>query len=243
MQSERPRGTALHWGVDGDPELPVVWFVGDLDTAGATLLTRTLTAALGEQPRALVVDINHTRLTDPLALGSLITLSHRAAAWPGCRLAVCTRDRTANVALRQLGVERHLTLARDRTTALARLVDLGSPPTVHETLPTTLASVEVARYLAREACARWLLDEIAGDAQAVISELVAHALVGAGPRIDVRLTRTERMLHLAVRDGRRLPNSSDGSPPMVDAFADRWGADVSAAGKIVWATVRRPYGP
>jgi anti-sigma regulatory factor (Ser/Thr protein kinase)/anti-anti-sigma regulatory factor len=231
------------WGVGGSPQRPVMWFAGALGGHTAGSMVDVLTKALGEHPQALVIDLAGVWVEDPLALTSLITVSHRAASWPGCRVAISGASPAVMRALRGLGVHRYAPLCADPPAALALLADLGPPPAVRASLPPVLSSVAEARRLVRGACERWSLASIADHAETIVTELVTNAIVHAGTRVDVFVSRTDRMLHVAVRDGiHTMPRRTDEGYGLVlvDAYATRWRSDLTESGKVVWATLRLP---
>ncbi|KUL41386.1 ATP-binding protein [Actinoplanes awajinensis] len=114
------------------------------------------------------------------------------------------------------------------------------------------SSVAAARDLVVQACHRWHLLPLQGDACLVVSELAANAVQHAGGDLVVTVSRSGARLHLAVRDGDsrypRLPGPArDDGPlplaergrglPLVHAVAMAWGALPARAGKVVWATL------
>jgi len=121
--------------------------------------------------------------------------------------------------------------------------DLGRWP-LHSAL--TLAAVEgsvpSARAHARQLLCEWGQAEVSQDAGAVVTELVANAVVAsaghcvllavadASPRPPVRLN-----LESDAEGGRGLA--------LVEAFSSRWGwhpASTAGLVKVVWAEWRRP---
>jgi hypothetical protein len=141
-----------------------------------------------------------------------------------------------------------------------RLADPGTPVIMDKTGPAranrismplgpVLDSIDLARWAAREACARWRIGSAVDQAQTVVSELVTNAIVHAGAPIGLVVALAEPLLHIAVRDGslRRprlltLDDRRGYGLLLVDAFADRWGCDRTPDGKVVWATIRLDRG-
>jgi len=77
-------------------------------------------------------------------------------------------------------------------------------------------------------------------------ELVTNAILHAGPAIEVRISRTDRSVHVAVRDGGADPprrRDDRYGLRIVDAFAAQWSMMPTSAGKVVWAVIHRPPEP
>jgi anti-sigma regulatory factor (Ser/Thr protein kinase) len=120
-------------------------------------------------------------------------------------------------------------------------------------LPPEFMSPVIARNLVADACREWQLAPLLYPGRAIISELVANAVEHARTDIDVTVSLRESTLHLAVRDGCRLPpRVLELAPPVagrplderghglrvVEADSADWGVLPSANGKVVWAVVR-----
>ncbi|MEA3055230.1 MAG: hypothetical protein QOD30_662 [Actinomycetota bacterium] len=108
--------------------------------------------------------------------------------------------------------------------------------------PATSSPGQARRFVA-ETLLGWSLDGLVHAAVLVVSELATNAVVHARSEFTVGLRRRDGVVRIEVGDrSPRPPVSRDGAPdatggrgvPIVDRFADRWGHDVVAAGKIVW---------
>jgi len=245
MDSHEAARPKLRWELDNRRRIPVLRFTGVLDGRSAGALIDAVAKSAGDDPGALIIDLDQLRVADPVALTALLTVSHRAAAWPGCRLAVCVSDPRTAAMLRGIGISRYVALVADHSTAMARLSERGTPPTLRESYPPTLDSLQAVRALVHHACEGWRLAEIADRAQSIVTELVTNAIQHAGTRVDVRLTYSGRALAIAVRDGSPVLPRNGGDEQfglrLVDGFATRWGTDRTADGKIVWASIRLPH--
>jgi len=239
------RKSSLASGVRGDPDRPVVWLAGDLDATSAGQLISAVTKALLDQPKSLVIDMSRLRVLDRLALTSLISVHHQAAAWPGCPLAISGADTPTRGGLRVMGINRYVPMYRDVPEAQRRVSSLPPAPRVREHLPPTTQAIEIARDRVREVCARWRVPNLEQAAQSVVTELVANAVAHTGAGVEVAFTRTRAHLHIAVRDHSREPprrligdESGGYGLKLVEAFATTWGHNPTAGGKIVWAAIR-----
>jgi hypothetical protein len=120
-------------------------------------------------------------------------------------------------------------------------------------LPPEYMSPAIARNLVADACRAWELAPMLFPGRAVVSELVANAVEHACTDIDVTVSLRGSALHLAVRDGSRLPpRVLELAPPIagrplnergrglrvVEADSVDWGVLPAAGGKVVWAVVR-----
>jgi serine/threonine-protein kinase RsbW len=107
-------------------------------------------------------------------------------------------------------------------------------------------SAAVARRLVAEALADWGLHHLLDETVVVMTELVSNAVdhaTGEGMRVTVRLF-SDRRVQVAVLDRdptRPRPRSSSSDAErgrgllLVAALSDRWGVDMLAGGKRVWA--------
>ncbi len=111
-------------------------------------------------------------------------------------------------------------------------------------LPASSAVAAVRRFVEETVRAWGGGDMAVDDAMLVASELATNALLHAGSPFRVTLRRAEGALRLDVEDASPTPPSRR-SPgvdvttgrgiSMVHAIAQRWGTDVRADGKVVWA--------
>ncbi|MCP9990034.1 ATP-binding protein [Streptomyces albogriseolus] len=119
-------------------------------------------------------------------------------------------------------------------------------PGYSETLPRHPESAASARRLVRAACAVWRMDDLAGDASLVVSELVANAVQHA--RRDTIRVVVERpgaaRIRVCVVDFSQAPPVRRASGPgdesgrglaLVSGLADEWGSEPLPWGKRVWA--------
>ncbi|MFI9722803.1 ATP-binding protein [Streptomyces sp. NPDC052396] len=121
-------------------------------------------------------------------------------------------------------------------------------------LPASPRSVAAARRFCDRLLAEWGLDDLAGDALLLLSELVTNAIVhvpeGAGD-VELAFSRTPARLIAQVTDaGGSLPrcgqagmDSENGRGMwLVEQIAEEWGHHLSPAGKTVWFTLPLPSG-
>jgi hypothetical protein len=198
---------------------------------------------LAEQPTALLVDLSELIVTDDLALSVFTAVVRQAALWPGTPVQLCaaTAPVTALLAGGQYG--RHSLY----TSVDAGLVMPGvDPPLVIDELVPEPGAPRHARRLVNEACSRWSLPEVAGPASLVASELVTNAVEHAATPMTLRISRRDRYVHIAVRDGspvepalrRPLVTESGGRGLLlISSVATHWGSLPCRDGKVVWATL------
>lgn len=120
-------------------------------------------------------------------------------------------------------------------------------------LPAELESVVAARRLLASSLAAWGLDDsVCSDGALTMSELVTNSVLHARTAVGVRISRLGNGVRIEVSDGDpRIPVVEAARPEdlltnrsmtgrglaLVAATADRWGADPSTGGKVVWAEV------
>lgn len=112
-------------------------------------------------------------------------------------------------------------------------------------LPSEPASIGRARHAVLRTCEAWGLGN-AANAELVVSELVANAVLHGYGHVSLQLDETGDGLRIEVEDANPAPPvTTDGHPGRVGGFGMQiverladWGWRPSAAGKVVWARVR-----
>jgi PAS domain S-box-containing protein len=106
-----------------------------------------------------------------------------------------------------------------------------------------------ARRAVREALETAGAAQLRDVAELVVSELVTNAVVHAGTQMQVRITAEPTAVRVEVGDGshhlpvRRRWAETAGTGRglrIVDEHVDRWGADLTERGKVVWFEIGRP---
>lgn len=112
-------------------------------------------------------------------------------------------------------------------------------------LPSEPASIGRARHAVLRTCHAWEMDDVA-NAELVVSELVANAVLHGWGRVTLRLHDTGEGLRIEVEDSNPTPPvATEGHPGRIGGFGMRiverladWGWRPSRAGKVVWARLR-----
>lgn len=120
-----------------------------------------------------------------------------------------------------------------------------SPRRRRWSLPSEPASVGRARHAVARTCHAWEMPD-ASNAELVVSELVANAVLHGYGHVSLQLYDTGDGLRIEVEDGNPAPPvSTDGHPGRVGGFGMQiverladWGWRQSSRGKVVWAKVR-----
>ena len=120
-----------------------------------------------------------------------------------------------------------------------------SPRRRRWSLPSEAASVARARHAVVRTCHAWEMPD-AANAELVVSELVANAVLHGFGHVSLQLYDTGDGLRIEVEDGNPAPPvSTDGHPGRVGGFGMQiverladWGWRQSSRGKVVWAKVR-----
>ncbi|GLZ33824.1 hypothetical protein Lesp02_60120 [Lentzea sp. NBRC 105346] len=113
------------------------------------------------------------------------------------------------------------------------------------TLAAEGGSCARARQLVREAAASWnLTEDLADDAQLVVTELVSNGIDHAEGPLELTVKRTTGGMFIEVSDRSTVlpqlrpvdPTSARGrGMQLVNALSERWGAEPNSVGKAVWA--------
>jgi anti-sigma regulatory factor (Ser/Thr protein kinase) len=120
-----------------------------------------------------------------------------------------------------------------------------SPRRRRWSLPSEAASIGRARHAVVRTCQAWGIEDIA-NAELVVSELVANAVLHGFGHVSLQLYDTGDGLRIEVEDANPAPPvTTDGHPGRVGGFGMQiverladWGWRQSRGGKLVWAKVR-----
>lgn len=120
-----------------------------------------------------------------------------------------------------------------------------SPRRRRWSLPSEPASIGRARHAVVRTCHAWDMPN-AANAELVVSELVANAVLHGFGHVSLQLYDTGDGLRIEVEDGNPAPPiATDGHPGRVGGFGIKiverladWGWRPSTRGKLVWAKVR-----
>ena len=100
-----------------------------------------------------------------------------------------------------------------------------------------------ARALVRQVLAAWDCDDLDDVASLLTTEVVANAVRYAADEIALRVSRDDEVVRVEVHDsnpvlpeGRRVARGATSGRGLhvVEALAQRWGAQRDGTGKIVW---------
>jgi serine phosphatase RsbU (regulator of sigma subunit) len=123
--------------------------------------------------------------------------------------------------------------------------DAEGPRRRRWSLPSEPASIGRARHAVLRTCEAWGLGD-AANAELVVSELVANAVLHGYGHVSLQLDETGDGLRIEVEDANPAPPvATDGHPGRVGGFGMQiverladWGWRPSPSGKVVWARVR-----
>ena len=228
----------------------VLALVGRLDLAAAPQVQRAILKQLAEQPPAIICDLGQVEAIDPLCAEVFTSIRHPAFGWPGTTLVLAgARPAVADLLVRH-GVARRLAMYPSLDQALRYARD--RPPRLRERLvlepvPTAAGA---GRAFVGEVCSHWGLQELAGSAALLASELITNAVVYAGTTLELRVELRGPHLHVAVKDQDpnlgRLLEAKDGTKRglgllIVERVAATWGVRQDrAGGKTVWSVLDLP---
>ncbi|NYI58362.1 PAS domain S-box-containing protein [Cellulomonas soli] len=125
-----------------------------------------------------------------------------------------------------------------------------SPRRRRWSLPSEAASISRARHAVVRTCEAWGIAD-ASNAELVVSELVANAVLHGWGHVTLQLYDTGDGLRIEVEDANPAPPvTTDGHPGRVGGFGMQiverlsdWGWRQSRGGKLVWAKVRPGHLP
>ncbi|WP_433014718.1 ATP-binding protein [Kribbella sp. CA-294648] len=239
----------LRIGVRSVGEAVVVTPSGILDVATAPQLRTFLTKQLAEQPAAVIVMLHDIVLAKAYTLGVFTAVARQTAQWSGLPLILVTsRHHDHQLRLHSAVVARFIPVFDNLASALASMNSSPVRQLTRLRLGPEPASPGVARRFVAATCELWRCEDVAEDAVAIVSELVANVVRHAGTDAVLRLELRRQLLTVAISDGNPSlpvrPSTEDWAENgrglgIVRALSTGWGANRTiSGGKIVWATVR-----
>jgi anti-anti-sigma factor len=222
---------------------------GPLDIGTSSELRSVVLKCLVEHPTAVVVDVTELDVIDDICLTMFPALTARSAEF-GSRILLCAPSGPTLRSLRELGLDRRLTICDTPARAAAEALRGGRPGPMTQRFAPIAESVPYARTMSVVFCRRWDIPMgVAERMQVIVTELAANSVQHAGTSFDVGLRCSSEYVHISVRDGERsvprirgvVSADEEGGRGLiiVDSFAQTWGYRPTSDGKITWATVRR----
>jgi len=221
---------------------------GALTLADVADVRTNLLKCLAEQPATLLVDLGDLWVVDPLALTVFTAAVRQAGRWPGTPVLFCSPTPSTARLLTAPAYRRLTVLASlDAGRAQAATGTHGLPTISEELLPVT-GSARRGRDVTTDACLRWDLPHLIAPASLVASELIGNVVDHVHTMMTLRVSRWERYLLIAVRDGSAAEPSTEVTLPppymvggrglyLVDSIAHSWGCLPARDGKVVWASL------
>jgi anti-sigma regulatory factor (Ser/Thr protein kinase) len=121
---------------------------------------------------------------------------------------------------------------------------VASPAGVSSRFPCAALAVRHARVFVADTLCSWQRADLVDSAALVVTELATNAVRYAGSDFTVSLVRRDNVIRVAVGDSRPVaptPRESGIDEPrgrglvLVGGMSARWGHDIVADGKLVWA--------
>ena len=243
------RGDHLRIGLQTVGEAVLISPAGTLSVGTAPQMGAVLAKQLAEQPSAVIVMLQDLILARAYTLSVFTAVARQTAEWSGIPLILVT-GRSHDRLLRRHAevVARFIPVFDDLASALA---SMNNPPARQLTrlrLAPVPGSAAVARRYVAATCELWRCEDVAENAVAIVSELVANVVRHAATDAVLRLELRRQLLTVAVSDAdpampvRQPPESALNSGRglnIVAGLATAWGANQTyTGGKIVWATIR-----
>jgi anti-anti-sigma regulatory factor/anti-sigma regulatory factor (Ser/Thr protein kinase) len=245
-----PRGgwpeDRLSWSLDESMPEVVLRLSGILDLATAPTMRFALETTLAIQPAGLIVDVSDLRVGDEIQLTGLTSVAKRAAAWPGCPMALSGPSQALSAALHRMGVDRYVAVCDTLAQARRWVVGEAVGRRYREHLLPAPAAISVGRRLTARICELWGLTNFSAPAQLIVTELLSNSVRHAGTPMELSLIHVRPYLRVAVRDGStELPRRTDADAEgvsgrgliIVEAFSSSWSSNLTPDGKVVWAVI------
>ncbi|MCY7365566.1 MAG: ATP-binding protein [Frankiaceae bacterium] len=213
---------------------------GPLLDADVATLCVSVSRALTEPVRGVVLDLGAVDEVNDVARCALQELAHLSSGWPRAALVVASGPTGLDL---DGGV-----VLPDRAQALAHVDDRQERPRAVMSLDAGLASAAQARAAVAACSDRLGLDELSDDVVLVVSEMVTNAVRHAVPPVRLEIEAGEDAVVVAVCDGspqspvaREADLDAEGGRGMllVDLLSDDHGVRAQPPGKAVWAMLLR----
>ncbi|WBQ04826.1 ATP-binding protein [Kribbella sp. CA-293567] len=241
------RGSALKIRVQTVGEAVLVSPSGTLELTTAPQLRTFLARRLADQPGAVIVLLQDLVLAKSHSLSVFTTLARQVADWSGVPLLLVTgRNRSRELQRHSELISRFIPVHPDLASALAAMHNPPARQLSRLRLAPEPHSAATARRFVASVCELWHCEEVAEDAVAIVSELVANVVRHAKTDADLRLELRRQRLTVSVADGspllpvRRPPGVRENGLGLgiVTALSSAWGASpTSSGGKVIWATI------
>lgn len=246
-------GRELRWQRDERDGCAVVRPYGELGPVGYRALSDDLVKFTVEEPRAVIVVLDHLRVSFEPLVTAFASATMRAGEWPGVPLMLVVESDTRRAELRSSALKRFVPVFGSVREAV-RAVEL---PPLRRRATLELAPDgecgQLARRFIREICLRWNIPEACADALLVGTELVENAFLHSRvpAEIHLRLELRDDLLTVAVADEDPreavLREPGGGLPRfyglhVIARLSRSWGCTPRwPVGKVVWAVL--PTGP
>jgi hypothetical protein len=217
---------------------------GLLDASSYGRLRAALVKVAADEPRAVLVDVDALRVTNPVALALFPSVGTELATWPGLPLLLVATREEIRRGLAAYDMTRHLPVHSGLDAAVAAIGEPGPRELARIVLPAGTAGLRPARAFLRTQCHRWqVTGDRAIDAVLVVNELVENAIRHARGAPALRVELRGDLLTIAVYDGdpertRLLETVGVHGLTTVIRLCHTWGSTATpTGGKVVWAAL------
>lgn len=234
-----------------DHEVAMLSVRGVLDGATYRSLRDAIIKAALDEPRAVIVDVNHLSVPSASAWSVFTSARWHVSTWPDVPILLVCEHAERRRVIERVGVTRYVPVYAVAGTALSAVDELSTQVRrrARAQLPAVASSVARSRAL----IAAWLnawdeteLIPVAGTVATVFVEnVLAHT--DSAPVLIVELHQDT--VTIAVEDGSPLPagrheDAERGAElvsglAIVSALCRTWGSTPTSSGKTVWALVGR----
>ncbi|HVW42106.1 MAG TPA: STAS domain-containing protein [Amycolatopsis sp.] len=220
---------------------------GRLDSLSYRPLRDELIKLAVEQPRAVIVDVDHLEIQSETVLTVFSSAWSRVQVWPEVPILLVARDSVPRRSLGRTAIARAVPVFGSLREAIA---SIPAPPARKRRsagYPPVFESSALAREFVGRTCADWDLTSWTQDVLSVASELVENAVKHAQTALRLRLEYRAGLFAVAVRDADPrmavIRQTATGRPDgyglqIVAGLARAWGCSPDLrGGKVVWAVL------
>lgn len=222
---------------------------GVLDSTTYHSLRDTVIKAALDEPRAVIVDVNHLSVPSPSAWSVFTSARWHVSTWPDVPIMLACENIKRHTTISKSGVTRYVPVHESRAAALNAVDELAlhGRRRARAALPRSRASIRLARAMVHEWLTTWSKTELIPVAGTVATIFVENVLEHTDSAPILIVESHKDTLTVAVEDCSQDPASRHENAgrgidvvsglAIVAALCRAWGSTPTSQGKTVWAMV------
>jgi anti-anti-sigma regulatory factor len=221
---------------------------GVLDTTTYLKLRDSIIKAALDEPRAVLVDVNHLDVPSSSAWSVFTSARWHVSTWPDIPVVLITGRAEHQSTIARTGVTRYVPAHTSVEAALATLRDGRCVRRrIRAELPAALASLRTARAVVADCLNAWSQGELTPVATVIVNVFVENVLQHTTCAPVVVVESSGGFVSISVRDDSLAPAVRHEDPyrggdpvsglAIVASVCRAWGSMPTLSGKAVWAVI------